>query len=196
MDNHKKIWNAIKSIKGNKQLFFVHTPKTGGTYAKKIMKKMNIIGNNMPIDPHIQATETDNKNHIVFTIIREPVSRFESLLYFRDKHPIIGISKTAEDRKSMKDYIDINEFVDNQTDELLTSFAPYRTLCYWSKNVDIFITIDQLKPFLEFFGHNVPSSDYKVNSTDKKYGRFNDKTKKRIAKLYKEDVEFYQEKTS
>ena len=191
--SNKVIWSAIKNIKQNKPLFFVHVPKCGGTYINNIIKKTNINSSKKSgFGTHKPATEEVNRNHIVFAVIREPVSRYESLINYR-----IRTDRINSFNKNIKDYDNINQYIDKQTDATLTSFSPYKTLVHYSKNVDIFITIDEVKDFLEFFGYDISKRQHKaVNTSTRKYGRFNNKTIKRIAKLFEKDIEFYQEKTS
>ena len=60
----------------NTKLHFIHTPKCAGSYASNILKDLKI--HNMG---HNQAIK--NKNIINFTIIRDPIERYESLLNYR-----------------------------------------------------------------------------------------------------------------
>jgi len=191
--SNKLVWSAIKNIKQNKPLFFVHVPKCGGTYINNIIKKTNINSSKKSgLKTHKPATEEVNHNHIVFAVIREPVSRYESLINYRIRTDRIGSFS-----KNIKHCDNINAYIEKQTDATLTSFSPYNTLLHYSKNVDIFITIDEVKDFFEFFGYSISKTQHKaVNTSTRKYGRFNDKTIKRIVKLFKKDIEFYKEKTS
>ncbi len=78
------------------------------------------------------------------------------------------------------------------TDNEITNFSPYRSLVYWSKNVDIFITIDQLPEFLSFFGYKYDVSNFsRKNVSKKERGTFNDFTINRLKLLYIDDLEFY-----
>jgi hypothetical protein len=62
-------------------------------------------------------------------------------------------------------------------------------LTYWSQNVDILITINQLHEFLNFFGYNYNIEKYeKKNVSNKLWGTFDKETKCRIKKLYNDDV--------
>lgn len=191
--SNKLIWSAIKNIKQNKPLFFVHIPKCGGTYINNIIKKTNINSSKKSgFNTHKPATEEVNRDHIVFAVIREPVSRYQSLINYRIRTDRIGNFS-----KDIKDCDNINAYIEKQADDTLTSFSPYNTLLHYSKNVDIFITIEELKDFLEFFGYNISKIQHKaVNTSTRKYGRFNNKTINRIARLFEKDIEFYQEKTS
>ena len=75
------------------------------------------------------------------------------------------------------------------SDKEILNFRPYHSLTYWSKNIDVFITIDNLHNFLSFFGYNYDMNNYlKKNVSKKERGKFNESTKNRIAKLYSIDV--------
>ena len=58
-----------------RKLIFIHTPKCGGSYVSKILAHLNIINK-----AHTPAIKGEGIN---FTIIRNPVERFESLLNYR-----------------------------------------------------------------------------------------------------------------
>ena len=73
--NNETYLKKIKEKYPNSSLTFIHTPKCGGTYVKEILKTLNIRNNG-----HRQATKNDG---ITFTVIRDPVARFESLLNYR-----------------------------------------------------------------------------------------------------------------
>ena len=78
------------------------------------------------------------------------------------------------------------------TDKEILGFKPYRTLCYWSKNIDIFITIDKLEEFLSFFGYKIDIINFeKRNVSNKIRGTFNKVTKNRISKLYRQDMALF-----
>ncbi len=47
------------------------------------------------------------------------------------------------------------------SDGEILNFAPYKTLVFWSKNVDIIITIYKLFELLSFFGYNYDEKKYK-----------------------------------
>ena len=149
------------------KLVFIHTPKCGGTYCNSILKGLNIQSNG-----HTRAIKNGN---IHFTIIRDPVQRFESLLNYR----LNGKKYRYDDT--------LNEIVSKMTDKQIMGFKPYKTLCYWSKNVDILITIDKLPELLKLFGHTYNFYE-KANVSSKTRGSFNMNTKNRIKQLFKEDV--------
>ena len=77
MDPFKKDFiENIKTNKINKPLIFVHTPKCAGSYVVQILKDLKIT------DIHHTQAKRDG-NAIYFTVIREPIKRFESLLNYR-----------------------------------------------------------------------------------------------------------------
>ena len=151
MENTNNItyWNKIKNLKKNKHLTFIHTPKCGGTFVRNILKKLNIS-----IKGHKRAHPKNDG--ITFTVIRNPIERFESLINYR-----LGEKKPRKDWPKSLNYVwndnsvNLNKIVGKMTDKQILGFKPYRTLCYWSKNIDIFITIDKLEEFLSFFGYKV-----------------------------------------
>ena len=183
--NNINYWKKIKSIKNNQDLVFIHTPKCGGTYASNIFEKLNIRnkGHNL----------ARKGNGITFTIIRNPIERFESLLNYR-----LNESCPREDWSKSLYYvykdtsISLNEIVNKMTDTEIVSFTPYKSLCYWSINIDIFITIDKLEEFLSFFGYDVNLEEFeKMNVSKKLRGTFNKITKNRIYHLYLYDMMLY-----
>lgn len=141
---YKLIWNDIKEKALNKTLIFIHTPKCAGTYVSAILQYFKIINKG-----HNNAIKNEGIN---FTVIRDPVDRFESLLNYRlcEKHPRNDWPKHLHNVYNNKD-ITLNEIVNNMSDGEILNFKPYRTLVFWSKNVDIFITIDKLFELLGIF---------------------------------------------
>ena len=151
-------------------LVFVHTPKCGGSYVNQILKDLKI-----KTKKHHRARPNVG---IVFTVLRDPVDRFESLLNYRLQ------------RGGMKKWrgYSLNEIVSMMRDEEILNFRPYRTLTFCSKNVDIFILIDQLHEFLSFFGFEYDPKNYsKVNVSKKTRGTFSEETRERIDKIFHED---------
>jgi len=179
-------WNFILNKKQNENnkinLIFIHTPKCGGSYVSSICRDLNIKNKH-----HNQAVENEGIN---FTIIRDPVDRFESLLNYRLDEPI-----PRGDWPRQLDYvyndtrITLNEIVSKMNDNDILRFTPYNSLVYWTKNVDIIITINQLPDFLHFFGYKYNPNDYnKINVSNKLRGKLNDETRNRISQLYHDDV--------
>ena len=188
MENTNNItyWNKIKNLKNNKHLTFIHTPKCGGTFVRNILTKLNIS-----IKGHKRAHPKNDG--ITFTVIRNPIERFESLINFR-----LGEKKPRKDWPKSLNYVwndnsvNLNKIVGKMTDKQILGFKPYRTLCYWSKNIDIFITIDKLEEFLSFFGYKIDIINFeKRNVSNKIRGTFNKVTKNRISKLYRQDMTLF-----
>ena len=188
MENTNNItyWNKIKNLKKNKHLTFIHTPKCGGTFVRNILKKLNIS-----IKGHKRAHPKNDG--ITFTVIRNPIERFESLINYR-----LGEKKPRKDWPKSINYVwndnsvNLNKIVGKMTDKQILGFKPYRTLCYWSKNIDIFITIDKLEEFLSFFGYKIDIINFeKRNVSNKIRGTFNKVTKNRISKLYRQDMALF-----
>jgi len=150
---------------------------------KSILKKTNIVNKG-----HIQADPQNDG--ITFTVIRNPIERFESLMNYR-----LGELKPRRDWPKSLYYvwkdksISLNEIVGAMTDDEILNFKPYKNLCYWSKNIDIFITIDKLEELLSFFGYKINIKEFsKQNVSLKIRGKFNEATKKRISNLYSHDM--------
>jgi hypothetical protein len=180
------LWNFMieqkEKEKNKTNLIFIHTPKCGGSYVSHICRDLNITNKG-----HNQAEKNEG---ITFTIIRNPIERFESLLNYRlDEKTPRGDWPRQLDYVYNDTNITLNEIVSKMSDNDITMFTPYNSLTYWSKNVDILITIDQLHEFLHFFGYNYNPNDYKKkNVSNKLRGKLNNETKDRIAKLYYDDI--------
>jgi hypothetical protein len=188
MENTNNItyWNKIKNLKNNKHLTFIHTPKCGGTFVRNILNNLNIKNKG-----HERAHPKNDG--ITFTVIRNPIERFESLINYR-----LGEKKPRKDWPKSLNYVwndnsvNLNKIVGKMTDKEILGFKPYRTLCYWSKNIDIFITIDKLEEFLLFFGYKVSIKEFETKNVSKKVrGTFNKVTKNRISKLYRQDMALF-----
>ena len=183
----------MRNKKPSAKLTFIHTPKTGGTCIVKILKHLRIRPNEMIY--HHRAPK--NTKNITFTVIRDPISRLKSLLNYRLGNDPIPIN-ARHDWPARLRYIrerrtiNLNKTVSLFKDRELVNFHPFKTLTYWTKNVDILITIDQLKQFLHFFGYNYNSSKFdKKNVSPKTRGDFSIATRNRIKRLYNKDVILY-----
>jgi hypothetical protein len=172
--------------KNKKELCFIHTPKCGGSYVSTILSHLKIKNNG-----HRQST-ADNK-YVYFTVIRNPVERFESLLNYRldEVNPRndwpIHLSYIYKD-KSIK----LDEIISKMSDTEILSFSPYKTLNYWTTNVDIIITLDNLSKLLEYFGYKYDVNLFKpVNVSKKIRGKINQENKDRITNLFANDFELY-----
>jgi len=183
------IINLEELIKSGKNLIFIHTPKCGGTYVGTILSYLKI----------------ENKGHklikkneeISFTVIRNPIERFESLLNYRLCDQIPRNDFPNELRHVYEDKnISLNEIVSKMSDSQILGFTPYKTLTYWTTNVDVIITIDELPKLLELFGYTYDTAIFpKVNVSNKVRGRFNEETIDRLKTLYNDDILLYNKVT-
>ena len=131
---------------------------------------------------------------ITFTVIRDPIKRFESLLNYRlcEDNPRLHDWPTRLNYVYQDKSVSLDTIVEKMTDKETTNFSPYRSIVYWSKNVDIFITIVQLSEFLSFFGYKYDVSNFsRKNVSKKERGTFNDFTINRLKLLYIDDLQFY-----
>ena len=191
--NIQKIWNDVKNKKNNRPIDFVHVPKTGGTFVKQVLKQTNIRSTSKYGGGHRGHTTRKNIHNINFTVIRHPVDRFESFLNYRlrEKRPRKDWSNNAKGAYKDKT-ISLNEIVGKMTREEILSFRPFKTIKYYTRDVDIFITIDKLQEFLQFFGYKINIDDFgKKNVSPKTRGTFNAKTKRRIARIFRDDMKIY-----
>jgi len=177
-----KKWEKIKLIKQDQPLVYIHTPKCGGTYVRSVLKDLNIRNKG-----HNKAKKNEG---ICFTVIRDPVERFESFLNFR-----LGENKPRKDWpiQLLHVYnhmeITLDAIVSGMSDNDIVQFKPYRSLIYWSENIDIFITIDKLQDFLKYFGYVYNANKYpKMNVSNKVRGVLSENTKRRIEALYYQDL--------
>jgi hypothetical protein len=175
----------IKS-KNKKELVFIHTPKCGGTYVSTILSHLKIKNNG-----HLQAIP--NNKYIYFTVIRNPVERFESLLNYR-----LGETNPRDDWPNHLSYVyydksvNLDVIVSKMTDEEILGFSPYKTIDYWTKNVDIIVTLDNLPKMLKYFGYEYDVNYFKsVNVSNKIRGKINQHNKHRIKKLFNHDVKIH-----
>ena len=66
------------------------------------------------------------------------------------------------------------------SDADMLNFSPYKTLNYWTKNVDI-ITLDNLPKLLEYFGYSYDIKSFNTqNVSNKLRGNLNQENKDRI----------------
>lgn len=180
----KIILELKKKIEEGQKLKFIHTPKCAGTYAEIYLKFFKISDKG-----HKQAHPTDG---ITFTIIRHPADRFESLLNYR-----LGEKKSRGDWPSRLKYVyndksvQLNEILEKMDDKHILDFRPYRTLTYWSKGVDVLLTIEEFLPFLEVMGYKTDKVFSKRNVSKKTRGTLSEVNRKRLENLFKDDLELY-----
>jgi hypothetical protein len=176
------MWKQIRDENPDRKLLFIHTPKCGGAYVSKILNALNI-----PKKGHHQAIKNEGIN---FTVIRDPIDRFQSLLNYR-----LGEPAPRHDWPKHLDYVyndksvTLNKLITKMTDAEILGFRPYSTLFFWTTNIDIIITIDQLHKLLSFFGYQYDEKSYPpINMSLKERGSFNNKNRKRLANLFKDDI--------
>ena len=178
--------NSSKKIDIFKKLVFIHAPKCGGIYVSSILNHLKIQNNG-----HNQAVINDDC--IYFTVIRNPIERFESLLnyrlgekYFRCVFP--EHLRYVYDNQN----ITLNEIVYNMSSCEMLNFSPYKTLKYWTTNIDIVITLNQLHEMLNYFGYEYDINLFEaLNISNKTRGILNEKCKDKIKQAFSEDVELY-----
>jgi hypothetical protein len=172
--------------KDKKELVFIHTPKCAGSYIGNILSYLKIknLG-------HHQAVP--NKKYIYFTVIRNPVERFESLLNYR-----LGQEKPKSDFPIYLLYvyhdknIGLDDIVSKMNNKDILGFKPFRTINYWTKNVDIIITLDNLPKMLEYFGYKYDVNLFiPINVSNKTRGTISQKNKDRIREIFNDDVKLY-----
>mgnify|MGYP001205728838 CR=1 FL=1 len=187
--NNITYWGKIKKLKKNKHLTFIHTPKCGGKFVGSILKELNIKNKG-----HKRADP--KKDGITFTVIRNPIERLESFLNYR-----LGEKKPRKDWPKSLNYVwndksvSLNNVLGKMSDKEIIGFKPYNSLCHWSENIDIFITIDKLEKFLLFFGYKVNIKEFEKRNVSKKVrGSLNKQSKDRISKLYSRDMVLFKTK--
>ena len=178
-------FSELMHEKSTKDLIFIHTPKCGGSYIGTILSKLNIKNKE-----HTQASPNE---HISFTVIRNPVERFESLLNYRlcEKSPRYDwpkhLSYVYQDKT-----VQLNEIVSKMSNEEILGFSPYKTLTYWTKNVDIIIIMENLPKLLGYFEYTYDINLFKPkNVSTKTRGELNQQNKDRIKLLFNDDMLLY-----
>ena len=157
--------DLIKNKDKKKELVFIHTPKCAGSYIGNILSYLKI--KNLV---HHQAVP--NKKYIYFTVIRNPVERFESLLNYRldEKNPRNDWPKHLSYVYYDKN-VNLDEIVSKMTDKDILGFSPYKTIDYWTKNVNIIVTLNNLPKMLKYFGYEYDDNSFKsVNVSNKTRG--------------------------
>ena len=178
--------NLIRKVRRNKPrqpLVFIHTPKCGGSYVATVLRSHNIR-----CKGHNPATRMDG---ITFTVIRDPVKRFESLLNYRlsKKNP-----RKDWPRRLTKDHyrtkVTLNRIISKMRNNELLNFIPFATLSYWTKGVDVCLVIDELPEFLEIFGYSVPDLP-PSNVSPKIRGTINRHNQRRLRTAFRRDMIVY-----
>lgn len=182
-------WKKIKEEKKGLKLVFIHTPKCGGSYINSILRYLRIKRNG-----HLQATKELQEKYITFTVIREPVERFESFINYR-----LGEITPRSDWPEYLDHvyndksITLNEIIKLIKKKDTEQLHPFKTLEYWTENIDIIITMKDLRPLLTYFGYRYNNRRFKKRNISKKNrGKLNEKSKEKIKEIFKNDIELYQ----
>lgn len=177
-------WKKIKIKKKQVPVHYVHIPKTGGTYVKNILMQTRI----KPTSLYTEGSHPTfkNKKYINFTVVRHPADRFESYLNFK-----YGKTKHKLDNKEKK--ASLNKIVSNMNKKQLKQIKKkFKPMKKYSKNIDIFITINMLNYFLSFLKYKLDFEDVKYKNVSKKIrGSLNKKNRAIIENLYKEDMNLY-----
>lgn len=180
-------WKKRMILKNFKlPLVFVHTPKCAGTYARNYLEQFGIR--------NLRHNKAKGDEGYIFTIIRDPVERFESLLNYR-----LGEERIREDWPKKLHYVyqdksvNLNQIVEQMTDKQILGFTPYYSLLYWSENVNMFITVEEFIPFLELCGYKITKRYEAKNISKKERGVLNEECRNRVRELYKGDDQFYQD---
>lgn len=85
--------------------------------------------------------------------------------------------------------ITLNEIISKMTNEQILGFFLYRTLVYWTENVDIIITLENLPKMLGYFGYTYDANLFKPLNVSKKIrGTLNDENINRLKILFEDDV--------
>ena len=178
----KDLINKVLSEKNNKKINFVHIPKCGGTSLNNAFSRYNIncLGHNFAIP-----------NEINFSIIRNPVERFESSLNYRlqEEGPRGDWPQRLAYVYNDKN-VDLNYIVSELTSYEISNFYPYKTIYYWSNNIDFFLRIDEASEFLKLLGYDnieIPVT----NVSTKNRGYFNNLSVDKINTIFSGDIVFY-----
>ncbi len=183
----KDIINSLKErLKAGEHITFIHTPKCAGSYAKIYFEKCNIINKG-----HSQAIK--HSDGITFTIIRNPIDRFESFLNYR-----LGERAPRGDWPHHLNYvyqnigIPLNFILKRMNRRQITGFYPYRTLEFYAQNIDLCITVDELIPFLQEMGFDIEEKKELINSSPKIRGRLSQENRDRLARIFEDDMKLFE----
>jgi hypothetical protein len=88
--------------------------------------------------------------------------------------------------------VNLDEIVSKMTDKDILGFSPYKTIDYWTKNVNIIVTLNNLQKMLKYFGYEYDDNSFKsVNVSNKIRGKINQQNKDRIKELFNNDDKIY-----
>ena len=201
--DHVPCWVDKVAKKPGAKLVFVHTPKTGGQFVAQILKDLGIrnLGHEHKVPPRpassiVNPLAQQDQTTLYFTVIREPIARFESFLHYRlhEKRAREDWPKRLAHFHGKSSKATLDEVVGEMTDIELMGFDPFRTLNYWASKVDVCVTIEKMPEFLNHCGYTYDSSKYRaVNVSDKRRGAFSDDTRKRLRRVFKEDIALFEQ---
>jgi len=175
MYNEKKIGKKIK---------FIHIPKCAGSYAAQYIEHFGIINNG-----HVIANEFDK---LTIGIIRNPVERFESFLNFR-----LSKEQPGKDWPKRLNYLhndktkSLNEIIQKLTPFEMLTFNPFRSYIYWTKNINLLVTIKEFLPALYLLGYQTDKIFPKMNVSSKNRGTLSKESIIKIKKVFKDDMKIY-----
>ncbi len=168
------------------KLTFIHTPKCAGSYAGNYLSLLNIRNKR-----HKRARVKGDG--ITFTIIRDPVDRFESLLNYRLGRKKLGKDWPNRLRGIQKNKnLSLDDIISKFGDGEITGFKPYHTLNYWAKNVKILLTVEEFLPFLALMGYKINKIFPKIHVSKKTRGKLSEHNRNRLKKLFEKDIKLYQ----
>ena len=185
----------------NLELFeFVHIPKCVGQFFAQFF-------DNDPQIKYLGHTIAKREKNFVkrktplhrFTIIREPIQRFESFLNFalttRFFQKDIPIDILLERDKP---YFDLNYVVENLSNLFIREGeGMFRNYDYWTQGSDYIFTIGQFKNLYGKISQdysnreNNPKINLTKNKSQKKYGQFHLGTKNRLSIVLKKDIDLF-----
>lgn len=176
--NHLK---QLKKAKGDK-LCYIHTPKAYGTFVNTICKDLGIM--------YIGHKRAVHSKMINFTVVRNPVDRFISLINYRlqEKEPRADFPERLHPMHYNRQF-GLEEIITQLTHDEILSFKPFRTLEYWTQGCDAIITLNQVQPFLAHFGHEYDQNLYPpLNVSKKERSQVSNDTRKRLEEIFSIDM--------
>ncbi len=166
------------------KLTFIHTPKCAGTYAAKYLEYFKI--NNK------QHNRANKRDGFTFTIIRDPIDRYESLLNYRLSRNKLGKDWPRRLKGVLHNpQITLDQIVESMTRREIKNFTPFYTLRYWTKGVHLILTIQEFLPFLKMLGYKIDKIFERENVSQKLRGKIGDKNKEKLKKIYLKDFDIY-----
>lgn len=184
--------NFKKQLAKGKKITFIHIPKCGGTFVRQfIADKPFLYKKN-----HERAK---GKDRPCFAIIRHPVERFESMLRYRLKNIDLPENENLKRILTLLNVMNrdnLDDIIKELSDEELLNFHPFQTLDYYKEEVNLMISFEYFVPMLNYLGictRNIDTA-LKINESLDDYKEkytFNEKSKRRIEKLFQQDIELY-----